>query len=340
MGSASLAREKLARLLRILLALRTRSAPDARQLAEFCEVSRRTIFRDLSTLADAGLAVGFDPERAGYVLRGEARLDLLPMTREEIEGLALLALSGTDASALGRREAGHRALAHLADALPDHDREHLGRLIDRIDTKDRPSPGAVPHAIESKPIWDVLLKALVESRKVRIDARDPLGSVGSLATLLSPYRLHRQGQAWHVLGRSSLHREVRSFSVEEITQAKLTDELFVVPAQVPRPSRRAERQPTRVRAVHRPLAPSAGPPDCPGTLVSCIRLRDGRLDLEIDVPSHPESIDRLVRWALAGAGRVEIVEPALLRERVHALADRVARAHALRSIDSTTSETG
>ena len=46
----------LARLLQIVTLLQTERCPNARMLAEACEVSRRTIYRDFSTIAAAGIA--------------------------------------------------------------------------------------------------------------------------------------------------------------------------------------------------------------------------------------------------------------------------------------------
>jgi predicted DNA-binding transcriptional regulator YafY len=335
MGSANLAREKIARLLRILLGLRTLGTPDARRLAEFCEVSRRTIYRDLATLNEAGLVVTFDPERAGYVLHTSTRLDPPAMTIEEVEGLALLVLAGTAQAALGRREAARRALSRLADALPERDREHLGRLIDRVESVRDRTPDSSRNAT-----WDLLLTALIESRRVRIETHDPSDPVGCLVTLLSPYRLVRDDHAWRILGRSSLHRDVRAFLIDEIRRASLTDEVFTVPTQAATCASPRKRQPTRVRILHRPLAPTSEAPTTPGSLVGCIRLRNGWFEIDFEIPSHPEAIDQLVGWVLAAAGRVEIVDPPLLRERVHQLAERVARTHALQAIETTTSVPG
>ena len=67
MGSSVLWRNQLARMFQN--PARPSSAtgtPNARELAEQCEVSRRTIYRDLQSLILAGIPIEFRPELHGY----------------------------------------------------------------------------------------------------------------------------------------------------------------------------------------------------------------------------------------------------------------------------------
>ena len=60
----------MVRLLRIVLELQGGRVPNARQLGLACDVSRRTIFRDLEAIELAGLAIEYDSLRRGYRLGG------------------------------------------------------------------------------------------------------------------------------------------------------------------------------------------------------------------------------------------------------------------------------
>ena len=57
--------------LQLLMILQSERFPNARRLAEACEVSRRTIYRDLAILEAAGIEVLYQPERQGYQLARE-----------------------------------------------------------------------------------------------------------------------------------------------------------------------------------------------------------------------------------------------------------------------------
>ena len=76
----------LARLLQLIVLLQTEQCPNARRLADICEVSRRTIYRDLATLAGAGITIVYRPDRQGYELARD--LFLQPPRLEEKEILA------------------------------------------------------------------------------------------------------------------------------------------------------------------------------------------------------------------------------------------------------------
>ncbi len=56
-----LRRGQLVRLLQIIVALQSGRRPNVRGLAALCEASRRTIFRDLDTVEEAGIPVESDP---------------------------------------------------------------------------------------------------------------------------------------------------------------------------------------------------------------------------------------------------------------------------------------
>src|SRR5262245_29639521 len=84
-------RDQLARLFRLVMLLQTERFPNARELAERCEVSRRTVYRDLELLERAGLPVRYRQEREGYQLARGAFLP--PSGVGEAEALALLVLA-------------------------------------------------------------------------------------------------------------------------------------------------------------------------------------------------------------------------------------------------------
>jgi proteasome accessory factor B len=53
---------------------------------------------------------------------------------------------------------------------------------------------------------------------------ESLSEAASLVTKLSPYRLLFSRHSWYVIGRSSVHREVRTFHVGRIQSLEPLDE--------------------------------------------------------------------------------------------------------------------
>ncbi|MCA9021447.1 MAG: HTH domain-containing protein, partial [Planctomycetaceae bacterium] len=82
---------RIHRLLRLIALLQSGRVYNSAQLASECEVSRRTVFRDLKTLQEAGIYVLYDDEKQGYLLPWRTIVPFKDLTFEEV--LALFVLS-------------------------------------------------------------------------------------------------------------------------------------------------------------------------------------------------------------------------------------------------------
>src|SRR5213593_1498553 len=111
---------RASRLLSILTTLQARGQVTAPALAEACEVSVRTIYRDIDALAASGVPV--------YADRGpEGGYRLLDGYRVRLNGL-----SQNEAAALGFDAAMIAAQNKLMAALPAHLRQDAGRMQERF----------------------------------------------------------------------------------------------------------------------------------------------------------------------------------------------------------------
>jgi predicted DNA-binding transcriptional regulator YafY len=320
-------RSQLARLLQILLALRGRSAPNARELADLCEVSRRTIYRDLQTLAQAGVPLRYLPEQQGYRLAPGFHLEAPKLEESEAIALVLVAAACTDAEALGRRQQVAAALLKLVQSLPTGLRERSALLCERIVGPGPHGSSVAPRDGQQTALTDVLLEALIQNRQVRLVYRERLPA-DLVETRLSPYYLQRSCTDWQVVGRSSLHRKVRTFEVSRIVRAALLETAFTLPPRFrskPAPERGGAAQTERVR-LRQPVKPDAVYPPQP----DCTALPsapEGQAELE----SAFAAADEALPWILSHGPEVEVVHPPELRERVRALALQMAARHRKRT---------
>ena len=83
--------KRINRLLRLLQMLQTGRGYNASGLAKACGVGRRTIFRDLQTLRDAGVPLEFDSKAQRYFVASSLLMPPAQFTAEE--ALALIALA-------------------------------------------------------------------------------------------------------------------------------------------------------------------------------------------------------------------------------------------------------
>ena len=319
-------RGRIARLLQLLLALGAGRCPNARQLAEACEVSRRTIYRDLDVLELAGVPVRYRPDRQGYEL--PSGYAFTPPALDELEAAALLVAAGQADDGLGLAPAARTAARKLFLTLPTEVRERVRGLLETVG----PHAPVSPPAPDRRAVHEAILQSLGRGLQVRawsieVDGETPV------VTKLSPYRLTRGPTSWALLGRSSLHRAVRSFSVARIVKAELTDDPYAIPPRFA-PARdfasfegpAAGPRPPRLEVllrISRRIAPefleSPGRP-----LREVARLGEGAVAVRFDAASLDEALDLV----LPLADQVEVLAPPELRARLAEVAGRIGLLHA------------
>src|ERR1700733_667707 len=119
---------RASRLLSILMTLQAHGRVTAQALADQCEVSLRTIYRDIDALSAAGIPVYSDRgSTGGYRLLEGYRTRLNGLSLEEAKALFLSGLSGP-AIALGLDAVMAEAQLKLTAALPVEIRSAVTRM--------------------------------------------------------------------------------------------------------------------------------------------------------------------------------------------------------------------
>jgi predicted DNA-binding transcriptional regulator YafY len=307
---------QLARLLQLIVALQSNRYPNARVLAELCEVSRRTIYRDLETLEDAGFSVRYRADRQGYQLVKSTFLPPPCLGQQEV--LALLALSrqwkGGDG--LGLLRHARAGAVKLVQALAPDVRSQMEQRAELIP---EPMPMA-PLPRDRQVVYDTILEALAQRLQLRIWYRERTRP--SLETTkLGIYRLLLANNVWALIGRSTLHRQVRVFRIPQIARVVRTDDPYIVPprfdlerflAQAWMLERGPDRHEVWLRFSAALAAEIRETAWHRSQRIVC--LDDGRVDLHLQI----DGLDEIQPWVLGFGDQVEILAPIALRDRVHA----------------------
>lgn len=215
--------KRIARLLKLLQTLQAGSGQNADALAEACGVSRRTIFRDLETLRTTGVPLQFDRDADRYSIASSFFLPPTNFTAEE--ALSIIALAGEMGSGSGLPfyEPARRAALKLEGSLPGPLREELQTLTKSIHINIEPT-NPLAGKLE---VYQQLVDSIASRRVVRIDY-ESLTEWETITTKLRPYHLLFSHRSWYVIGRSSLHREVRIFNLGRISALETLKEKYVV----------------------------------------------------------------------------------------------------------------
>jgi predicted DNA-binding transcriptional regulator YafY len=315
----------LARLLQLIVFLQTEQCPNAQRLADICEVSRRTIYRDLTTLAGAGITILYRPDRQGYELARD--LFLQPPRLEEKEVLALLVLcrQWSQADHLGLYDHANRAVDKLLQCLPQELRDRLtnaSEVLSEVVQVQAP-------CLERQALYNQILVSLSMRKQVRLAIREA-GHAGLETTKFGIYRLPLINGRWCLVGRSTRHCGVVLVPVSQIEHIELTSDSYTMPPRF---------------NLARFLAQNSHEPDlAPGCKVvlrlapavisridlaawpqnALLRpLAQGVANLEFELESSQELLPRLLGFG----DDLEVLQPEDLRLAMADLAWRIARRH-------------
>jgi proteasome accessory factor B len=312
---------RISRLVQLLGLLQAGKAHNAGALAKICEVSRRTIFRDLDVLRQAGVPLLFDDDECVYRIPGTYFLPPTNFTAEEALAMMILCYELGSDSRLPFYESAQSAALKLESSLPVRVREQLREATAAVRINMQPGNRLTGQL----PVYQQLLTCIATRQCARI-AYDSFSDGSSIRLKLSPYRLLFSRHSWYVIGRSSVHREVRTFNVGRIREMTPLDERFHLPSRFS-----IERY--LGNAWH--LIPDG--PDCDvvvrfAPLVArnvaevvwhktqrLVRRDDGSLDFHVRVAGLQE-----ISWWILGYGdQAEVLKPAGLRQLIAQRAGRL-----------------
>lgn len=203
------------RLFEIVHHLRGRRLTTAAQLAEWLEVSDRTVYRDIADLLASGIPIEGEAG-VGYRLQPNFELPPLMFTHNEVDALVagarLIESWGGASLAAGARS----AIAKISAVLPPDKRRTL-----------EATPVHAPNFFINERIsqyMDDLRRAVNESRYVElhyadIDAKESIRRVRSLG-------LFYWGDRWTLGAWCELRQDFRNFRLDRISRLDVSDERF------------------------------------------------------------------------------------------------------------------
>jgi predicted DNA-binding transcriptional regulator YafY len=203
------------RLFQIVQYLRSRRLTTAAQLAQWLEVSERTVYRDIRDLGLSGVPVEGEAG-VGYRLHGGFDLPPIMFTFDEVEALVagarMIQAWGGPALAASSRS----AVSKIALALPPERRESVEST--RLFAPDFHVDPATGRSLEA------VRQAIVQRKKLRLDYEKP--GADSAPRLVHPLGLHFWGAKWTLVAWCELRNDFRTFRLDRIRTAEITDEAF------------------------------------------------------------------------------------------------------------------
>ncbi len=265
----------------------------------------------------------FDHKTQRFLMPGAPYLPPTEFTAEETLSLLVLAAEMGRNDNLPFYNAAYTAALKLEANLPAPLRQELGQLTRAIKIR-LPQIGRLEDKAD---VYQSLVKAIKTRRVVRIEYNS-YTEWEQISTKLRPYHLLFSRRSWYVIGRSSLHREVRMFNVTRIASLKQLAERYAIP-------RNFDLDQYLGNAWH--LIPGAGrdshvvvrfQPLVAGNVAEVIwhksqrtkLLPDGSLEFRATV----SGLNEIAWWILGYGDQAEVLQPARLRRIIAQRAQKMA----------------
>lgn len=317
--------DRVVRLVKMITTLRSGRRFDADALAAALGVSRRTVFRDLSLLQEAGIPYRFHHERQTYAISDSFYLPAVHLDLEE--ALALLLVTRTFLSRDVHPNYQHalNAALKIETCLPASIRARCGPYLDGISVEWPP----VSSAESSSDLFVILQRALANRERLTGDY-DSVHDKKEIPVLIDPWRMVFMSRGWYLLAKSLRHGEVRTFKIDRFTRLEPTGDNFEPPppdfterthfgaAWRMIPEGKLYRIKLRFTArVTQNVEEVQWHPSQATT-----RLDDGRLLFEAEV----DGLGEIIWWILGYGDQVEVLQPDELRDRIRQIAERMVAA--------------
>jgi predicted DNA-binding transcriptional regulator YafY len=194
-------------------------------IAASFNVCKRTIFRDIRSLKDVGLPVQSHKRKRGQFSGCGPRLRLSLLDEGE---LILLVASICTSNLMNHpvvRGQIQISLAKLLNQCPEYLRF---RLLNIVDSLKRPCRKRELMEIKLD-VFTNVFQALKERKLIRFRLSRAPGETKTICTKVAPYHFDVSSDSWYVIGRSSWHRRVVDFNLQDINQTELTEEDYEIP---------------------------------------------------------------------------------------------------------------
>jgi len=212
---------RASRLLSILTTLQARGRVTAGELADECEVSLRTIYRDIDALSAAGIPVYSERgSEGGYRLLDGYRTQLNGLSAKEAEALFMMGFSGLAAD-LGLGSVMVAAQNKLLSAVPAALRAGAEQMRARFHL-DAPAWFAEPEQPSHLPL---VASAVWDLHPIRIRYRS---WKSERERVVEPLGLVLKGGAWYLVGR--VDGDVRTYRISRIMELNVLNHSFERPA--------------------------------------------------------------------------------------------------------------
>jgi predicted DNA-binding transcriptional regulator YafY len=303
-------------MLAIVLELQAHRWRRAEDLAGALETSKRTIYRDLVALGQAGVPLISTPGR-GYTLVEGYFLPPVSFTTDEATILTLGADVMAQSFDAQYRAAAQSAATKITAALPERLRLDVAALRERIFVGPegealRPDVAATLRALRGAVITCQRVRFRYHARSHQ--TAEANGGDAPEWRVADPYALTRLRGAWYLNAYCHLRKDRRNFRLERIESLTVLEERFTPPGESFRPRRLVIERPIEARVQFDARAARWARESPSFFTISQEETSDGGLLVTLGVRQEED----ITQWLLGWGSHARVLSPHSLRQRIAA----------------------
>ncbi|WP_233878722.1 YafY family protein [Dyadobacter sp. CY323] len=208
------------RITAILIQLQSRKIVKAQDLADRFDISLRTVYRDISSLAEAGVPI-IGEAGVGYSIMDGYRLPPVMFTREEARTFITAEKLMEKFTDLSTQSQYQSAMFKVKSVLRSSEKSMVENLENHIHV--RPAAQAF-HTANSNTL-DILLKGISEKKIVKINYA-ALSASNPTERIVEPVGIYHEHNYWYTIAFCHLRNDYRNFRSDRVLHCDLTDRPF------------------------------------------------------------------------------------------------------------------
>jgi predicted DNA-binding transcriptional regulator YafY len=195
-------------------------------LADLCEVTPRTVKRDLRLLREEfGAPLCYSRERQGYCYEREFSLVPSPFHERELLALSIAIEVANTFRNTPFPDAVHNALEKLQTMMPQTDRAAYEDVSAAVTYVPEAAP---PERLETVIHFNDLLDAINSHRQVQMTYHS-MSADAEAVRVVDPYQLYLYRGMWYLHGLCHLRHEYRDFAINRIRDLRVLTSTFDPP---------------------------------------------------------------------------------------------------------------
>ena len=302
---------RIDRLTAILIHLQSKKIVTAKELAERFDICKRTVYRDIRALEEAGVPIGSEPG-IGYFIVDSYHLSPVGFSKEEASALLIANKLTEKLTDRTLQDNLNSALYKIRSILNVSEKEFIENIDNHIEVF---SSSAIIKSNVPDKIIDTILKGIDKKLSLEL-IYNSLSKKEDTCRVVEPVGICHYSFNWHLIAYCKLRNDYRDFRIDRIKNIKLTNEKFTI-----------ENKPS-IRDYFNTITSNNEVflvkllfdkeiiPEISQTKYYYGFIDEKDLGDKVEMSFLSNSDDYIARWIITLVDKVEILEPEILNEVV------------------------